>query len=278
MSEVHTRDEALTLIDQACQEWGQALSGILAQAGAVASGAQARAGRVVARCKAKVSAIEAVLAAADRNDLRRLEAELVRARASYDTARRAAVRVSDVTAAIGHLGRANATCDTPQLAAARRQLAELSRAIEVYRRSRAAVVPQRTVAARANPGGPAPLDRFGLSNLRVNVADLTDTPLQGEFGRGGASMADYRWAVQTWNDTVGPGVAKGMTRDDFAARDLRGGALPLRKTADVYDMFLGTGRIHVAQRPDGSLNIVNGRHRFQVARDLGITSLPGQMS
>ena len=84
--------------------------------------------------------------------------------------------------------------------------------------------------------------------------------------------------MQTWNDTVGPGVAKGMTRDDFAARDLRGDAQPLHKTADVYDMFLGTGRIHVARQTDGSLNIVNGRHRFQVARDLGITSLPGQVS
>lgn len=118
----------------------------------------------------------------------------------------------------------------------------------------------------------------GMAELDVNAADLADTPILGEFGRGGLSRDDYRWAVQTWHDTVGPGVEAGMTRDEFAARDLAGGAPALRRSADVYDMFLGSDRIRVDRRPDGSLNIINGRHRFAVARELGIASLPGEVS
>lgn len=130
----------------------------------------------------------------------------------------------------------------------------------------------------------APLAGTGLVNLDVDLADLDENPIldddasNGTFGKGGLSRADYRWAVQTWNDTVGPGVSSGKTRDDFAARDARSGARPMRRTADVYDMFLGADRIRADRQPDGSLNIVNGRHRLLIARELGIKSLPGQVS
>lgn len=125
---------------------------------------------------------------------------------------------------------------------------------------------------------------MGLADLDVNSADLDDNPIlddnrpQGTFGKGGLSRADYRWAVQTWNDTVGPGVAGGKTRDDFVERDSRSNAQPLRRTADVYDMFLGSDRIRAGRRPDGSLDIVNGRHRLLIARQLGVKSLPCQVS
>jgi hypothetical protein len=124
----------------------------------------------------------------------------------------------------------------------------------------------------------------GLADVDVSSADLNENPIldedraRGTFGKGGLSRADFRWAVQTWHDTVGPGVASGKTRDDFAERDTRSNAQPLRRTADVYDMFLGTDRIRADRRPDGSLNIVNGRHRLLIARELGIKSLPGQLS
>jgi hypothetical protein len=125
---------------------------------------------------------------------------------------------------------------------------------------------------------------MGLAELDVNDADLDENPIldndhsRETFGKGGLSRADYRWAVQTWNDTVGPGVTSGKTREHFAARDTRSSAKPLRRTADVYDMFLGTDRIRADRQPDGSLNIINGRHRLLIARELGINSLPGEVS
>jgi hypothetical protein len=128
------------------------------------------------------------------------------------------------------------------------------------------------------------LSEMGITELDVSSADLDENPILDDhhsrrtFGKGGLSRADYRWAVQTWHDTVGPGVASGKTREDFAERDARTNAPPLRRTADVYDIFLGTNRILADRQPDGSLNIVNGRHRLLIARELGIKNLPGQVS
>lgn len=283
MAEVRTRDEAIALVDRAVGQWERSLTDILNHANAVVRSAQTEAERVVRRCADKVAAIEVMLAAAAPEQRRALQAELVRARAAHDQARRALVRIGDVAAGVGQLRRAHGTNDLERVRAAQSQLAGMAAAIEGYRR---VVVGGGggggggggSAIGAAGPGRPFSVSDHGLSELQVDAADLADTPIQGEFGRGGASRADYRWAVQTWSDTVAPGVAKGMTRDDFTARDERNGAPPLRRTADVYDMFLGTDRIRVDRRPDGTLNIVNGRHRLQVARELGITSLPGQVS
>ena len=106
---------------------------------------------------------------------------------------------------------------------------------------------------------------------------LDDDKAKRTFGKGGLSRADYRWAVQTWNDVVGPGVANGQQREAFVERDAQSNAVPLRRTADVYDMFVGSDRIRADRRADGSINIINGRHRFQIARELGIKTLPGQV-
>jgi hypothetical protein len=162
----------------------------------------------------------------------------------------------------------------------------MSRALEGYRSGGAVLGDGGLGGERVStgPAGGGPFADMSLAELDVSAADLEENPiLDGDsscetFGRGGLSRADYRWAVQTWNDTVGPCVASGKTREDFAERDARSNAKPLRRTADVYDIFLGSDRIRADRRPDGSLNIVNGRHRMLIARELGITHLPGQMS
>ena len=133
----------------------------------------------------------------------------------------------------------------------------------------------------ARPGGPglqpgaAPwLAGNKLTDLDVAQVSFADNPITGTFGRGGLTRADYRWAVSTWDEVVRPGLDRVMTRNDFAARDTAGGAPPLRRTADVYDMFLGSDPIRVERRPNGSISVINGRHRLQVAGELGITRLP----
>lgn len=278
MPEVRTRDEAIVLVDGALHEWVRTLTAVLTQADAVANSALAKAVSAVARCGTKVSALEALLATANGDDRRRWEAELVRARAIHAQVRRASVRISDVATGVRQLNKAHASYGASQAAAAQGQLAAMSRAIEGYRSGRVGGAAGGSAPALASTSRASQLSTLGLSEVDVSAADMADTPIRGEFGRGGASRADYRWAVQTWSDTVGPGVAKGMTRDDFATRDQRSGAPPLRRTADVYDMFLGTDRVRVDRRADGSLNIVNGRHRLQIASDLGIKTLPGEIS
>lgn len=284
MTEVRTRDEAIVSVDQALQTWSTNVTGILAQAQATARAAKDQVESVVRKCANEISAMEAFLATADDERRRQLQAKLVSARAAHEQARRAYVRANDVVASVAQLSRIHTTAATTQVARARAELSAMRRALEGYR-SGGAVLGNggSSGGSMANAGG-GPLTRLGLADLDVSGAGLDKNPIADDdrsrerFGKGGLSRADYRWAVQTWNDTVGPGVASGKTREDFAERDARSNAKLLRRTADVYDMFLGTDRIRVDRQSDGSLNIVNGRHRLLIARELGIKILPGQVS
>ncbi|HEY1704275.1 MAG TPA: hypothetical protein VGG75_31660 [Trebonia sp.] len=280
MTLVHTREEALAFVDSALAKFDVQVGGLLTQATAVASGAVQQAEDVVRRCEAKVGALESVSAVAEEEDRRRLQAELVRAREHLNQARRAHRRVADVSEGVRALQRSYALQCSPIVAAGRGNLAGRVGAVQQYLSGGgggASGESGGSSGAGPNNLGTA-LAALGMTNVSATTADLDNTPIQDGFTRGGLSRADYRWAVQTWNDTVGPGIARGMTRNDFAARDNREPPAPsLRRTVDVYDMFLGSDAIRADRRPDGSLNIINGRHRLQIARELGIKDLPGRV-
>jgi len=140
----------------------------------------------------------------------------------------------------------------------------------------AAPVPAPSGASAA--GGVPNFGVSGLVDVPVDRMDFEDNPIRGNFGRGGAEVGDYRWAVETWETVVRPGVLAGQSRADFAARDAaRGREIGLRRTAGVYDMFLGDDPIAVSRRSDGSFSVNSGRHRIAIARQLGITHLPGKI-
>ncbi len=284
MTEVRTRDEAIASVDHALQAWSTDVAGILTQAQNSMRAAEDEVARIVRQRANAVAAIEALLGSADEEQRRQLQANLVRAKEAYQQAARASVQVADVAASVSQLSRSHTTTATGQVASARAQLSTMIKALEGYRSGGVGVGGGGSTRGGSQHNGEGSLAGRGLANVDVSSADLDENPIsddggsQGTFGKGGLSRADYRWAVQTWNDTVGPGVARGKTREDFAARDERSNARPLRRTADVYDMFLGTDRIRADRQPDGSLNIINGRHRLLIARELGIKNLPGQVS
>lgn len=283
MTEVRTRDEAISSVDQALQAWSTELTGLLAQAGSAARGAKDHAEGVVRQRATEVAALEALLAAADEEQRPAIQARLVRANEAYESAKRASVRVADVATGVAQLSRTHTGVATEQVARARAQLSAMSSALEGYRSGGAAFGGGGSSGTSTMSAGGSALASMGFIDLDVSAADLDENPIldddgaKGTFGKGGLSRADYRWAVQTWNDTVGPGIAGGKTRDDFAARDARSNAQPSRRMADVYDMFLGTDCIQADRRPDGSLHINSGRHRLLIARELGIKNLPGQV-
>lgn len=283
MTEVRTRDEAIALVDRALHAWSTSLSGVLEQARAAVRAACEEADRTVRQRANEVAAIEAVLSSAEPKKQRALESELARTRESSDRARLAQTRIENVASAVGQLLRAHVTITTTQVAGARAQLSAMSRALDGYRSTGLSYGGGSSGSPAPSGGVPTATDRTPLTDLDVSTATFDDNPLldddwaHGRFGKGGLTRADYRWAVQTWNDTVGPGVAGGKTRDAFADRDARTNARPLRRTADVYDLFLGSERIRADRRPDGSLNITNGRHRLVIAQELGIKYLPGEV-
>lgn len=283
MTEVRTRDEAIISVDQALQTWSTNVTALLTQAQSGARAARDEVERVVRQHANEVAATDALLAAAVGDERRQLQAKLARAKDAHEQAKRASVRVNDVAASVSQLSRSHITTAESQVASARAQLSAMSRALEGYRSAGTGIGGGSSGGSAASTHGGS-LTGMGLTDVDVSSADLAENPIlddngsQRAFGKGGLSRADYRWAVQTWNDTVGPGVASGKTREYFAARDAQSNAQPLRRTADVYDIFLGTDRIRADRQPDGSLNIVNGRHRLLIARELGIKNLPGQVS
>jgi hypothetical protein len=110
-----------------------------------------------------------------------------------------------------------------------------------------------------------------------NVA--VDIPVSDGFSRRGLTITDYRWALEAWDNVVRPGVESGLGRDAFERRDAEHSATENRRTADVYDVFLGdSNRLSFSRRADGMLEIGNGRHRVELARKLGIGRLPGKVS
>ena len=257
---------------------------ILTQAQNAVGAARGEAESAVRKLANHVAALEVHVSLADEEGRQRLQSQLHRAKEALEHLSRAGARVAQVEARVSRLNRAHISTASQQVSGARAQLSAMSRALDGYR-SRGAGI---GVGGQPIAGRPAivasGLAGTGLADLDVSSADLDDNPVldddrsHGTFGKGGLSRADYRWAVQTWDDTVGPGVAGGKTREHFVERDARSKAQPLRRTADVYDMFLGSDRIRVDRRPDGSLDVVNGRHRLIIARELGIKTLPGQVS
>jgi hypothetical protein len=279
MALVETRDESIITIDAAISAWMETLRGVWAQASARMS---ATVSEIDAEVRARangVAALEAAAARARDDDRAALLAQLERARRAYDKAQRAA---REGAAAREHLQAAVRRAapalqsDAPAARAdLRRRLGELG-SYRLAAGSRASVSTS-SASSSAPSGVPAALTSRGLTEIDLTQVDFGDNPIDG-FGKGGASSADYRWATETWATVVRPGVAGGMTRNDFAARDGARGAPPLRRTADVYDLFLGdSDRIVVSRLPSGRLDVINGRHRIEVARQLGIKHLPARM-
>lgn len=278
MTEIRTRDDALAAVDRGLAQWATAALGVFTQATAVISAACASGESQVQRLRARVAALEALLRSLrPEDDPRPLERELAQTRQSLASAQRATQQIAALSQQLHALQRAQSRSNDTNISAARADLTRRVNELGAYRGPGSGSGSSGTASTGA-PSGAAWLNGTGLSEVAVGAADFEDNPIVGSFGRGGTSLADYRWAVQTWDEVVRPGVERGMTRADFEARDSQRAATGLRRTAGVYDMFLGdSDRLLVTRRPDGSLDVTNGRHRFEVARQLGITHLPAQV-
>jgi hypothetical protein len=134
-----------------------------------------------------------------------------------------------------------------------------------------------TGGSPASDGGNRSFGRAGLEEVDISKTTTADNPIL-DAGKGGATAADYVWAVQAWDSVVRPSVAGGATREDFERRDSERDAPAFRRLADVYDLFLGeSDRIVLSRGSDGILTVTNGRHRIEAARRVGVTSLPAKV-
>jgi hypothetical protein len=300
MPEIRTRDEALAAVDTALAQWEGASAEVLARAVTSARAAQSEADAQVSWRAQRVSELtDALTVLRDDEPLKAIiTADLAHAKESLETGKRAAAGVVDVAARAAALQRSQVRNSQAFATAARADLARRGGELGAYRQAGAGAGTAgllggfRGDGAARTPGGlalgaagRAPDGRAGgaswladrgFADVNVALADYSDNPILGKFGRGGLTRADYRWAVTIWDEVIRPGLDKGMIRDDFAARDAAHGARPPRSYAEVYDMFLGKDPIQIDRRPDGTLHVGSGRHRIEIARELGVIRLPAK--
>jgi len=286
VAEVRTRDEALATVDRALGQWTTQAERALAQALAAVTGAHAAAESEVRVRAARVAALEQSVASMRRDDERRARAaqELARARESLQAARQASGHVAGIATKVAALQRAQTRDTSAQVAAARADLSRRASQLGAYRAAGRGAIGGGPVTVALGglsigstaAGSAAWLAASAMADVAIAEADFSDNPIVGGWGRDGFSRGDYRWAVAAWDEVIRPGLDRGLTRDHFAARDAARGALPGRQTANVYDWFLGSDAIVVERRADGSVNVINGRHRLELARELGIAHLPAK--
>ena len=279
---VHTREEALAEVHQALGHFSGAVQAVMAEAQAAANAVYEEAGRECSAREATVSELQRILVSLGPDqDPAPVVVALSRAEARVAAAHRARAQAAGGRDVLASACRRLRSVVSDQVVAARADLGTRSAHLAAYSTTGWTVGAERAVPTHASappPGGAAAkLAAMGLQEVELDRIDFSDNPVV-DGGRGGASLVDYRWAAETWESTVKPGLATGMTRDDFAARDAARDAQPLRRTADVYDMFVGSDAIRLSLRPNGTWDVIGGRHRIEAARQLGIRSLPARNS
>lgn len=272
-----TSSEAIAELDSALRTWATASTGIALQTSAVVNALVTEAEKTVRERAALVAAVEARIAAAQPEDRARLTRELEIVNRSLEDARRGLRFAIEAARRAQSIARQIDEATNSRVAQASQSLRRKFGALADYK---SVSVPHSAGTPSSAGGAPGGND-FGVDgvvDVPIEHANFDDNPILGTFGRGGATLADYRWAAETWETVVRPGVLAGKTRADFERQDLAAGRRTgYRRLGGVYDMFLGDEPIRFSRRADGTLDVANGRHRVQVARQLGITHLPGRM-
>jgi hypothetical protein len=277
MTSTSTSPEAVAELRSALGVWAAAASGIARQANAAATALVGEAEAEVRARSARKGALEAALRAAKHQERARLAREIQLANSSLESARRALNRATEAARGAQSLQRRIDESTSSRVPSASQALALKLQALFAYK---AVSVPSSTNTSPST-GGLASHNDFGVPgivNVPIEHAHFEDNPIKDRYDRGGADVSDYRWAVETWETVVRPGVLAGKTREDFERRDAElGRHTGYRRTAGVYDMFLGSDPVHFARRSDGTLDVPSGRHRVKIAQHLGLTHLPGRI-
>ena len=287
MTGVATSDEALRALRAAIDRWRVDSQGVAGQAGSVVEGFRNEIAHELRQRTSRLAALEDALATLPPDgDRTQLVLEIANARAEVDRATRAKNMADDAERDVRALQRHIAGAAGARAASAAYDLSRRLESLSGYRAggSGAAAAPDAGAASSSGPveaSSETPFVRalreHGVTSVSLDEASHEDNPVIDGYHKGGTTVADYRWAVETWETTVQPGLAAGATREDFERRDQARGATGFRRTAAVFDMFLGDDRLVFSRRSDGSLDVVNGRHRIDVARSLGIKRLPGEI-
>lgn len=97
------------------------------------------------------------------------------------------------------------------------------------------------------------------------------------------TYADAKLHTEQLNEVVLPWVRAGAVSDDFRALDQRLGrtnpdGLNNNGYYETYQLFYGNQPIIVGKSGEGTFDVVGGRHRIYMAKELGLQSIPVHIS
>jgi hypothetical protein len=116
----------------------------------------------------------------------------------------------------------------------------------------------------------------------VKVAEIEDPSFNGPEDFRPGSYDSLKREIQM-HEQMRPYIEQSHGLDTFDQWDAHNkiGAYSeqgyVRGYRDVYHAYYGNDAIALSQRPDGSYEIINGRHRIALAREVGIKQLPARV-
>jgi hypothetical protein len=136
-----------------------------------------------------------------------------------------------------------------------------------------------TVAAIASesdaPSDSEWVDR-GIQDVPLDTIDISDSPVEGEEDFRKVSHDDMVEGFSKLEKVVRPAVEQGADGDTFYQMDQVQGLDYEHGYQRIYDSFYGTDAIRL-NRDGERTTVVNGYHRLQVARELGIKTVPARV-
>lgn len=126
----------------------------------------------------------------------------------------------------------------------------------------------------AAPISDRPRDMAMVDLDSINTTDLGPADSPGEVQKRAAFRREAEMLKQ-----MGPALDQGANADAFDSWDKANGIGQysfdrydryVRGYGDVYRSYHGPEAIAVEPKPDGAYNVLNGRHRIEAAREVGL--------
>lgn len=139
----------------------------------------------------------------------------------------------------------------------------------------------RAIERRMREGTAASDRPDNISSVELDRINPTDIQSAADFDNPQQYKALFREAqmLQQMNPALKQGADVEMfhTWDKANAIGQYSPDAHVRGYADVYHSYHGTDAIALDPRPDGTFDVINGRHRIVAARDAGLREVPARV-
>ncbi len=142
-------------------------------------------------------------------------------------------------------------------------------------------IDMRAIERRMQEGTAASDRPDGISSVELDKINPTDIQSAADFDNPQQYNALFREAQML--QQMDPALKQGADVETFHTWDKAnaiGQYSPdahVRGYADVYHSYHGTDAIALDPRPDGTFDVINGRHRIVAARDAGLREVPARV-